>query len=131
MPFSNNIGTKNRNHCPFCLWSKHVDEKVAGDRAAFCHGPMEPIGLTFKKEIVDKYGSLKRGELMLVHKCSECGKISINRIAGDDNEEKIMVIFAKSKDNENLRKNLRKDNIELLSKKDEEEIKRNLFGAIS
>ena len=36
---------------------------------------MKPIGLTFKKD----------GELMIVHKCLNCGKISRNRIAGDDN----------------------------------------------
>ena len=29
------------NHCPYCLYSKHVDEDP-GDRAATCHGIMEP-----------------------------------------------------------------------------------------
>lgn len=32
------------NHCPRCLWSKHVDVEP-GDRAAPCHGMMEPIAL--------------------------------------------------------------------------------------
>ena len=31
------------NHCPKCLWSKHVDVNP-GDRAATCGGLMEPIG---------------------------------------------------------------------------------------
>ena len=31
------------NHCPECLWSKHVD-KHPGDRAEECGGLMRPIG---------------------------------------------------------------------------------------
>ena len=37
------MGTKNRNHCNLCLWSKHVDE-AKGDRRADCH-----INLTAEK----------------------------------------------------------------------------------
>jgi hypothetical protein len=33
-----------RNHCPACLWSKHVDVRP-GDRAGACRGPMRPVGL--------------------------------------------------------------------------------------
>ena len=57
------MGTKNRNHCPNCLFSLHVDEKP-GDRSSLCYKLMEPIGLTFKKEGYDKYGKEKIGELM-------------------------------------------------------------------
>lgn len=32
-----------RNHCPKCLYSKHVDEDSPGDRLATCYGLMEPI----------------------------------------------------------------------------------------
>ena len=32
------------NHCPNCLWSKHVDINP-GDRAADCGGLMEPIAV--------------------------------------------------------------------------------------
>ena len=39
-----------RNHCPYCLYSKHVDEEFPGDRAATCHGLMEPIGIDWKKK---------------------------------------------------------------------------------
>lgn len=69
-------GTKNRNHCPFCLYSVHVDNQV-GDRCADCTGLMEPIGKFYKAD----------GEEMLVHKCKECGFIRWNRIAGDDSFE--------------------------------------------
>lgn len=88
----NAVGTRNRNHCPYCLWSSHVDKKT-GDRENFCHGLMEPIGLTFKKdEGIDKYGEKRQGEIMVVHKCQICGKVSKNRIAGDDNPEVILAI---------------------------------------
>jgi len=31
------------NHCPKCLWSKHVDV-FPGDRKGSCNGLMKPIG---------------------------------------------------------------------------------------
>ena len=36
-----------RNHCPFCLFSKHIDIKP-GDRMNKCEGLMGPIGLKYK-----------------------------------------------------------------------------------
>jgi len=33
---------------------------------------------------------------MLVHICDECGKLSINRIAADDDNERILRVFAAS-----------------------------------
>lgn len=86
------IGTKNRNHCPFCLWSKHVDENLPGDRKSHCLGMMRPIGVDFKKEKKDKYGQEAKGEIMLAHQCQKCGKESNNRIAGDDNPEAILAV---------------------------------------
>jgi hypothetical protein len=122
------IGTRNRNHCPHCLWSKHVD-KNPGDREAQCGKGMEPIGLTFKHEGTDKYGQPRQGELMIVHRCTEDGKISINRIAGDDNPERILEIFHKSPTlDENIKNELKKIGIDLLDSKDEAEIKLQLFG---
>jgi hypothetical protein len=53
---------------------------------------MQPIGLTVKRNH-NKYGEVTHGELMLIHRCSECGKLSINRIAADDQAEKLMEIF--------------------------------------
>ena len=77
------LGSENRNHCPLCLWSRHVDNAI-GDRAATCLASMEPLGLTLKKG---------GGELMLVHRCCGCGKISKNRVAGDDNSVAILNLF--------------------------------------
>ena len=41
-------GVNNRNHCPYCLWSRHLDQRKAGDRLSTCRGRMEPLGLTVK-----------------------------------------------------------------------------------
>ncbi len=93
-----NIGTKNRNHCPNCLYSKHVDERKPGDREASCGGVMLPVDIDFKKEKKDKYGNKKVGEVMIVHECKKCKKTSKNRVAGDDNNEKVIGI-CKNKEN--------------------------------
>jgi DNA-directed RNA polymerase subunit RPC12/RpoP len=121
------VGTKNRNHCPKCLYSLHVDN-IPGDRKADCNSNMEPIGLTFKKEGLDKYGKEIQGEIMLIHKCGKCGKININRIAGDDDPDEILKIYNKSKDNIELKEKLKKEDINLLDISSSAEIKKQLFG---
>jgi hypothetical protein len=117
------MGTANRNHCNWCLWSKHVDN-AKGDRRATCHGGMEPIGLTFKHE-----GFGKIGEIMLIHLCSACQKISINRIARDDPESHILQIFSQSHllSNE-IKGKLSSNGIYLLGEGDQEELAIQLFG---
>ena len=115
------MGTANRNHCNVCLWSKHVDEKK-GDRRAECRGGMRPIGLTLKH---DGYGRV--GELMLVHECCGCGKLSINRIARDDFETRILEIFEQSRVlNSQMEGTLQHEDIDLLD--DADEVQRQLFG---
>jgi hypothetical protein len=88
-------GVHNRNHCPYCLWSRHLDLFAAGDRLSACKGQMKPIGLTMKKGR-NKYRLEARGELMLVHQCVECHSLSINRIAADDDPSTIMDVFQSS-----------------------------------
>lgn len=78
-------GTKNRNHCPHCLFSRHVDIKT-GDRRSGCRGLMEPIGIWVQK----KY------EWSLIHRCQRCGLIRSNRIAGDDNEVQLLSLAARA-----------------------------------
>ena len=85
-------GVNNRNHCPYCLWSFHLDLFAAGDRLSACKAPMKPIGLTMKRG-KNKYQPDRRGELMVVHQCTDCGALSINRIAADDDSEKVMAVF--------------------------------------
>ena len=88
-------GVNNRNHCPYCLWSCHLDLYAAGDRLSACKAPMKPVGLTMKKGR-NKYQRDARGELMLIHQCTECKTLSINRIAADDDSETVMAIFQES-----------------------------------
>jgi hypothetical protein len=88
-------GVNNRNHCPYCLRSRHVDLLRPGDRMSACKAIMEPIGLTIKQR-QKKYGSGRAGELMLIHRCSVCGKLSINRVAADDLTERLMEVFHSS-----------------------------------
>lgn len=64
------LGYSSRNHCPFCLWSLHLDVNP-GDRAADCGGQMEPI----RAET-----DARRG-FILVHRCTKCGEIRRNRAA--------------------------------------------------
>ncbi len=72
-------GGSYRNHCPYCLWSKHVDTDEPGDRQSNCQGMMEPMGVFTRRT----------GEYVLVHKCQKCGLERYNRIAGDDDFEKV------------------------------------------
>ena len=88
-------GVNNRNHCPYCLWSCHLDLYVAGDRLSACKAPMKPIGLTMKKGR-NKYQREVRGELMLIHECVECKAVSINRIAADDDSTTVISVFQES-----------------------------------
>jgi len=88
-------GVNNRNHCPYCLWSCHLDLYAAGDRLSACKAPMKPIGLTMKAGR-NKYQRDARGELMLIHQCAQCRVLSINRIAADDDSETVMAVFQES-----------------------------------
>lgn len=129
VPITEKIGTRNRNHCPSCLWSRHVDLKKSGDRRASCGAGMEPIGLTFKEVGPDKWGHPQIGELMIIHKCIQDGKLSINRIAADDKAEQILQVFEESKQLDgNIKTILETEGIKLLEEKDREEILKQLFG---
>ncbi len=74
-------GTAHRNHCPNCLWSRHVDD-APGDRAAAaeCGASMEPVSICVRSD----------GEWALVHRCGGCRSVHLNRIAGDDNPLMLM-----------------------------------------
>ncbi len=64
------LGYTSRNHCPFCLWSRHVDE-LPGDRACECGALMEPVSAAPDP----KHG------YVIVHRCTVCGAIRRNRAA--------------------------------------------------
>lgn len=75
-----------RNHCPFCLYSKHVDENP-GDRSSECGKLMKTIGVR---------NNSKKG-LQIIHKCLQCGTEKINKVAEDnvqpDDFDKITELF--------------------------------------
>ena len=67
-----------RDHCPNCLYSKHVDI-MPGDRANTCLGLMKPIG-------IEKY----KNTYKIIYKCSKCNQIHKNVMANDDNYDLII-----------------------------------------
>jgi hypothetical protein len=76
-------GGHHRNHCPACLYSRHVDGQRSGDRASTCGALMEPIGAFVRP---------KNGEHVLVHRCLGCGFERFNRIAADDNFDLVLAL---------------------------------------
>lgn len=124
-------GVQNRNHCPYCLHSRHVDLEQAGDRLSACKAMMQPIGLTVK-QCRNRYGNEASGEMMLIHRCHGCGKISINRIAADDLVEKLMEIFFSSTSLDPLTLDqLNLYGIRTLKQEDAELVSRQLLGSLA
>jgi hypothetical protein len=64
------------NHCPECLWSKHVDVNP-GDRADDCEGLMKP-----KSSLYDRGGNFT-----IIHECLKCGRTKRVKAAENDNRE--------------------------------------------
>ena len=121
-------GVNNRNHCPYCLWSCHLDLFAAGDRLSACKAPMKPIGLTMKKGR-NKYQREPRGELMLIHECAGCNTLSINRIAADDDSATVMAVFQESLfPGHQLQNKCQADGILLLSAQHAEIVHTQLYG---
>ncbi|MCX6784497.1 MAG: RNHCP domain-containing protein [Candidatus Komeilibacteria bacterium] len=75
------------NHCPYCLWSKHVDDQP-GDRANKCKGLMEPIRVQL----------LGRQDYEIYHKCLECGVEKKKKALDNDNFEIILSLVKKEND---------------------------------
>jgi len=66
---------------------------------------------------------------MLIHECTECGSLSINRIAADDDSESILEVFNASLQNsDQLRTRSEADGILMLNAEDGELMRRQLFG---
>lgn len=120
-------GVNNRNHCPYCLRSRHLDLFEAGDRLSACKAEMIPVGLALKKTR-KKYGA-DPGELMLVHLCAECGKASVNRIAADDIADTIFAVYRGSLDlDARMAEQLKNNGIDMLGHSDLHLVKARLFG---
>ena len=78
------IGNGYTNHCPKCLFSKHVDLNP-GDRLAKCGGLMKPIDF-----------EIKNGQYSVIHECVTCKHKKKNRLEKDDDLE-ILINISKNK----------------------------------
>ncbi|MBI4079851.1 RNHCP domain-containing protein [Candidatus Kaiserbacteria bacterium] len=76
-------GSGYTNHCPRCLWSKHVDVHP-GDRAEVCGGMMQPVALEGSSP---EYG--------IMHRCLRCGTKRKNAAAIEDDPEALLRIAKK------------------------------------
>lgn len=73
------------NHCPKCLWSKHVDINP-GDRLAQCQGLMKPFQI-----------EMDGGETYIVQKCVKCDHIRRNKVSKDDSYDSIIAVSSHPK----------------------------------
>ncbi len=71
------------DHCPKCLWGKHRDEEVPGDRKSGCGGMMEPV----KTEYIN-------GKFRINYRCLMCGKIFWVREGIGDNRDELLRLGA-------------------------------------
>ena len=72
------LGYTARDHCPICLYSKHVDINP-GDRLNECHGLLKPIS-------IEKY----KNTYKIIYKCIKCNQLHKNVVASDDNFDEII-----------------------------------------
>jgi len=73
------IGTGYTNHCPNCLYSKHVDQNIPGDRSSSCQALMKPIT-----------SQLKSDQFIITHQCLKCQKTIKNKAFKNDNQKKLI-----------------------------------------
>ena len=72
------LGYTARDHCPNCLYSKHVDINP-GDRSNECKGLLKPIG-------IEKY----KDTYKIIYECNKCHERHKNIMATDDNFDLII-----------------------------------------
>ena len=74
-----------RDHCNYCLYSKHVDI-MPGDRKNKCLGLLKPIG-------IEKF----RDTYKIIYECQKCREIHKNIMAIDDNYDLIIELSKNNK----------------------------------
>lgn len=74
------LNYSSRDHCPYCLYSKHVDI-MPGDRNNSCKGLLKPIGI---EKFKDTY--------KIIYKCTKCHQLHKNIMAKDDNFDLIITL---------------------------------------
>lgn len=73
-----------RDHCPYCLYSKHVDLNP-GDRQNQCKGMLKPTS-------IEKY----KNTYKIIYKCQKCQKNHKNIMAQDDDFNKIIELSCRN-----------------------------------
>ncbi len=76
------LGYTSRDHCPYCLYSKHVDINP-GDRSSDCKGNLIPTD-------IEKH----KNTYKIIYKCDKCNSIRKNIIAKDDDLNEILKIMS-------------------------------------
>jgi len=76
----NKLNYTSRDHCPYCLYSKHVDINP-GDRANTCRGLLKPIQI---EKFKDTY--------KIIYRCEKCSQLHKNIMANDDDFNEIINI---------------------------------------
>lgn len=79
----NKLNYTARDHCPNCLYSKHVDINP-GDRNNNCKGLLKPIG-------IEKY----KNTYKIIYKCTICHQLHKNIMANDDNFDLVIKLSNK------------------------------------
>lgn len=72
-----------RDHCPYCLYSKHVDINP-GDRLNTCKGLLKPVG-------IEKF----KDTFKILYTCEKCNQNHKNIMANDDNMDLIIELSKK------------------------------------
>ena len=67
-----------RDHCPYCLYSKHVDI-MPGDRENTCKGLLKPIK-------IEKF----KNTYKIIYQCEKCKETHKNILANDDDMDLII-----------------------------------------
>lgn len=75
------VGNGYTNHCPTCLFSKHVDN-TPGDRECECLGLMEAISI-----------ETKRDHFVITFRCRRCGATKRNKSSENDNFDAILNVM--------------------------------------
>lgn len=76
-----------RNHCPHCFVSRHVDDKIPGDRSSSCQGIMVPINYEYKNDTI-----------RILFACQTCKKNHRNKQASDDTISNLHQIIQQRKE---------------------------------
>jgi DNA-directed RNA polymerase subunit RPC12/RpoP len=71
------------NHCPKCLWSRHVDVNP-GDRASDCKGMMKPVRAEYL-----------HGAYTITYRCERCRAEKRNKASEQDDKELLLQLATK------------------------------------